>query len=310
MEIEVLKQKQLSRLCKVIVNKKEFRTPVFFPSISSTQDKYDSCYKIIMKKNPDYFISSAYDLKLDLKKQKQISKLKSVLYLDSGGYELKVSHNPKRWTIDDLINIIQNTHFDLIATLDNLDGYDVANKYTLVKNEILINNYIAIEEETNYNNLVVFSLTEREPNRIISQIRSVLQKIAPNAFSIPEDYLGDDFEKRVKNLEMISRTLHELQKKPILIHIRGCSDPDLIIQYTNVGADLFDGLGWSSKVIKWNKTKPLDRKWFSEYDTGKLIDCDCLVCVKNKRKDYFTKLYLHNLYAFTKLIEDIHSTFV
>ena len=307
MKITVEKANKLAKICRVELQSKQFFTPIFFPSLSSTEVDYQKHYNWLLKQKPEIFMSSAYDL--NQKKLKQISNLNAITCLDSGGFELKKNEKNTSWTIEDQIKIIEKMNFHIIITLD-FPIHKKEGKYFSIRNEILINNYKIIEQIVGKKSLICFSFTENK-KFLINQIESILSQINPKAVAIPESHLGVNFVERKEMLCSIKNTINQLSNNEVLLHIRGCSDPDLIIQYVQNGADIFDGLGWTRKVIKWfefdkKNNFDIENKWHIEFDLGKLSDCDCKGCKRAKRGDYLDRLFKHNNFAYRKLINDVH----
>lgn len=312
MEIVVEKEEKFARICKLRVRNKEFFTPIFFPSISSTELDFKMHYNWIIKQKPKFFMSSAYDL--DIKEINQIKKLDSVTCLDSGGFELRKIQKPKKWLIEDYLEIIKRTSFDIVITLDLEIQREYSNKFFEIKNKILVNNYEFINSMVEKDSLIFFALSEYKADAIIKQIGELLSKVNPRVITIPEESLGVTFEERITSLRKISEKLTSMTENPVLIHIRGCSDPNSIIQYSRNGADIFDGLGWTRKVIKWieidEESLDLSTKWFSDSDQSKLMDCKCLSCKRNKKKEYTKRLFAHNLEAYNNLIKDLRNQYI
>ncbi len=305
MKIDLIKKLNMAKSYRIKINNFEFKTPFFFPSISTYKNNFDTIFKWVLSNRCNQFLFSAYDL--NNKRTELLAKKNMNICLDSGGFELKILENPKKWDIYDLINVCNSGKFDMIISLDPFFDKEVLHKFFHTKNDILILYYEKMVESINYESLFEFAITEHKPEMIIKQLKYTLKKINPNAIAIPEENLGFTFSEKISNIETISNLLSN-QSNPILFHLRGCSNPLSMIEYSLSGVDIFDGLGWSSKVIK--KTENISNEGkilhnWKTFDYSKLDNCECDACKSNKRKKYNDKVLAHNLFAYKKLLSEI-----
>jgi len=299
MKIKVKKQFGLARITEINIGNKKRFTPMFYPSVSSVDQKYyNSIIKWIIETKPIDFLLSAYDVKYD-NISIDSSKMESCLMLDSGGYELKSIKEKKIWNLELLKEVINKTKPEFVLTLDTPNNLD------------FIDNYFELKNELNQEIILEYVIPETKTNNLKSRIIETLESIQPDVIAIPEIYFGRSINERLVNIRLISEILQSMQK-PILFHILGCSEPNHLVQYSELGVDIFDGLGWYRSIIYSDEEKEIksDIPVKSRYkvDFAELNkNCQCYSCTKLNITEYENRCLFHNIYNYIELMEEIQN---
>ncbi len=116
--MDVPSQFSYGRIVELKINYKKRFTPMFVPTISSTSkigDFFNTELWLLNIKPLDFLIS-VYDYEENF--QKLFPSLDSFVILDSGGYELRNIQNPRDWSLEGYINVINKIRPDIIISLD------------------------------------------------------------------------------------------------------------------------------------------------------------------------------------------------
>lgn len=299
MKLNVKKKFGLARITEIKIGNKKRFTPIFFPSVSSVDQKYyHSIIKWVIETKPVDFLLSAYDVKYD-NITIDSNEMESCLMLDSGGYELKSIKDKKIWNHELLKEVILKTKPEFVLTLDTPTNLDFIKYYHELKK--VLNKEVILE----------YVLPEPKDSDLTSLIIETLGRIQPDAIAIPEIYFGKSLDERLTKIRKVSEILQSMQG-PILFHILGCSEPNHLVQYSELGVDIFDGLGWYRNVIYKDEKKEINsdisvkhryKVDFSELDK----DCQCYICTKLEIKEYENRVLFHNIYSYFELMEEIQN---
>lgn len=297
-----------------LINNKVLETPEFIPSLTSIKrySSYMDLISFLTHQEISHYMVSAYDIYY-LKKQiptQILRKFKesSVLsFFDSGAFEVHNSSFALEWNNNLLINTIKEFNSDIVVSLDDISNHS---KDSFLKD---LSNYNALRnklrEDKQFYEVVI-------QGRNVDEIEFFLKNLEIDkkllALCIPERNLGSSYSMRYKNLKnIIDLVKIEYGFEGLLFHLMGCSHPFLIMNYSNLGVDLFDGIHWHDSLFVPSKSDFTDLSLLLD------INCSCHYCleIREKRKinkDDFEKYHmyyalLHNLFHFKKLMKKIRS---
>ncbi len=293
--MKILKQFGYGRIVELKINNLQRYTPMFIPALSSASRKNDflNAKRWVKRVKPVDFLISAYDYIEDFKDLK--IKKDSFVTLDSGGYELRNIIKPKQWTLDSYLEIIDKIHPDMIISLDHPE-----NNFTQS-----ISCFEQIKESYSNNSYLQFVIAETKKEKIPDSVINTLQLIELDVIGIPEVNLGKNLEERLQSIQSIVKILSSMQN-PTLLHILGCSDPEMIKKYALSGADIFDGLGWYRQVVDISDNENFKFTNFANLDS----DCECKACKLTLTEDYEEKVFAHNYLAYYALMEQIREMII
>jgi len=297
-----------------LINKKVLETPEFIPSLTSIKcsSSYLKLLIYLINQKISHFMISAYDLyyiqsKITNPQIEQIQKNKSLFFLDSGAFEAFHGFFSKNWNKDLLINTAKILNPDILVSLDNIN---------------INSNNSFLEDLKNYDNMR-YKLQENNQfyeiiiqERKIEKIKLFLENLEIDkkllAICVPERNLGNAYKTRYKTLKTIIELIkRDFGYEEVLFHLMGCSNPLLIINYSKLGVDLFDGIHWNDSLYLPNNNKFTDLCQLFE------IDCSCDYCkelikIKKNNQEDFEKFYIyyalsHNLEQFKNLMKNIRN---
>lgn len=227
-------------------------TPMLVPAFSS---KFEPDIGSIIRRMPEYItgpiLISAYDVYY-----KDITKIKvpitfcSLLFLDSGGYEVSqdrdladVVHDdykPKEWSKGRYLSVLNNWSYKRPTVIVSYDHPQ--NKYSTDRQIKIAKSWFK-----NRDNILSEILIKPEPrNKMVSidhLIESVELLSGFDIIGFTEKELGRSILERMENIARIRIAMREKEvNRPI--HIFGSLDMLSTPLYFIAGADIFDGLTW------------------------------------------------------------------
>ena len=227
-------------------------TPMLVPAFSS---KFEPNIGSIIKRMPDYItgpiLISAYDVHY-----KDITKIKvpitfcSLLFLDSGGYEVSqdrdladVVHDdykPKEWSKERYLSVLNNWSYKRPTVIVSYDHPQ--NKYSTVRQIRIAKSWFKNRE-----NILSEILVKPEPRNKMVSVDHIIEHVGSlNDFDIvgfTEKELGRSILERMENIARIRIAMREKDvSRPM--HIFGSLDMLSTPLYFLAGADIFDGLTW------------------------------------------------------------------
>ena len=310
-EIRVLSRTgKLSRAMEVKLNSKVFRTPIYFPSISSYGLRFtlwDLLHFLEFHSRP-FALVSAYDLyRLEEEKRAELfSKIKrymekGVLFLDSGGYESSWKED-QRWDIDSyksMMDRMRKFPVDVYSSFDSFKGDSMSD------GDYEKQTYNNILESSVYlkNNFFVPILHQTTPVKLVSLVGRFVKKYPQlcDWIAVAERDCGAGLEDRMETIVLIRKILDDGNSKKFL-HILGCGDPRSILAFSYCGVDSFDSTDWAKRVMNPSNHSSHHLSHLN------LIDCTCYVCTSSKfGGDYYEKVLLHNLLYYQLFMDNIQS---
>lgn len=299
---------KVSRVLEVRLNGKTFRTPTYFPSISSYGIKFslsDSLYFVSFHSHPCVLVS-AYDLyNLEEKERNPLLSMiksyrkKGVLFLDSGLYESSWKAD-QNWDINSYKSIMPEVKFDLYSSFDiyriNGESDEEFKKRTfdnIIESSAFLNNV-----------LFVVILHESSSAKLIELVREFVEKY-PNlsgSIAVAERDCGKSIVEKAETIVQIRRIMNNVDSRNLL-HILGCGNPKSMLMFSYCGADTFDSLDWLKHVIN-----PADLS-VHDFSHLELLNCKCHVCTAStyKKAIYLEKVLLHNLLFYRIFVDHMQS---
>lgn len=293
----------------MIIRNKIIQTPEFIPSLTTIKNfaNYDIALNFLYSQEINHMMVSAYDLFYLQSKPSFLGNNKEkegLIFFDSGAFEIYNSHNPNKWSLTQLIDIVNKFNPDIVVSLDNID-------FNEKSSDLEQYNYDKLRETFKRNTIFYeFVLQGRNLKEINNQLNKIDIDKNLLAICIPERNLGNEFKKRRENLEIILKLIRkEYGFDEVFFHLMGCSYPKFLSIYSKMGVDLFDGVHWNDSLFD-NK-----RKCLRDFSELLLINCDCFYCnkykdiVKNNRKksEYYYNhfVYGHNLIQYKEYMKNI-----
>ncbi|MFW9877441.1 MAG: hypothetical protein ACFFG0_30515 [Candidatus Thorarchaeota archaeon] len=223
------------------------KTPEFIPSLTSVKTSYNylNLLEFLSNQLISHYMISAYDLYHYKDRVSNLNfvepqKRSTIFFMDSGAFEIYNNLNSKKWNNNLLIQTALSFNPDVLVSLDYIRS---ENKVTVYKE---LENYQAVRKnlkDTNQFYSIVMHYTKT--NQITRFLNHL--DIDKKLFSIciPERNLGFSFSNRYQKLQEIIKVIRfDYGFDQLLIHLMGCSYPSSIINYSNLGVDLFDGIHW------------------------------------------------------------------
>jgi len=290
-----------SHTAKKLIIKRDIKliTPFFIPSFSGVNDRnFISKIKYLLPNIPQRCILiSAYDYyKFNIiRKGRRLFEddfmfkifKDRLLFLDSGGFEIKIISD-KKYTInyyDKIIDILQP---------DFIVSYDCELNLSL-KESIKLNLPLY---KKNYDKIKVqlFHFKEGDIKKELSELETCLLDYSGtfDILGLIDNELGSSLIQRVSKTKHIKKLI-EKNDLNIPIHIFGCSDLFSISQYYFNGIDLFDGTGWFEKLYDFKLMRSLSKCNISN------LECDCTIC-KNVDWENITNPELENMVSLHNLV--------
>lgn len=290
--------------------------PIFIPALTIVKNmhNYEELLNLLLNSETESIMLSAFDLS---KKFNDLNPLveeiknhrEKVFFLDSGGFEkFNIPYFNGDWKIDDLISIIEKIRPDIIVAYDK-----IVNNIEQAKSDIIssfLNTIKLSEKMVSVEKKFEVVIHSQDIEKIFSILQD-LKEYDKNiyAISIPERNLGYSINIRLVLVKQITNYIkNNLNWKNIHIHLMGCSDPLLMIEYAHLGIDIFDGVHWQDLIIN-----PLNNM-FQDYSNLLNINCKCPYCTKfgdliNQNYNYEEEFYNyyainHNLYFYKNLWRD------
>ena len=221
-------------------------TPIIVPSFSSNitffenKIKLQELYDNIKESTPYTSLISAYDLFHGKLRYDSIF-YSDLTFIDSGNYEyLNQGKEKLDWNLDLYIKALDKLEPTSTICIINFD------KYVSYKEQLLIGNQIF----SRYPDALKDFLLKPENNpKDINELIWNFEKLKNNIeeignydiIGITEKDLGFTLYERCQNLICLRCLLGS--EKPI--HIFGCDDPQSVLLYNLLGADIFDGTSWT-----------------------------------------------------------------
>lgn len=296
----------------LIINKKVLQTPEFIPSVTTAKNfqNYFHLLDYITSQRISHCMISAYDLYyLEKPKRDKIIKNNStnfnLIFLDSGAFEIYNSNSPKLWNIKNLIENSKSLNVDIIVSLDTIRNRekDISNEDIEFYNQLK-------ESLESFPFFYEFVLQGKEINEIKKQLDKIEIGKKMLAFCVPERNLGYSEKKRKEKLkEIIDLIKNEYGYNDILFHLMGSSYPSLIIDYSKLGVDLFDGIRWTDSIFDY------DNKQLKDISELQTLECNCEFCneyrnIIHRNQFDYDDLYMyyalsHNLYQYKMLMNNL-----
>ena len=288
-----------SRIINIKIDGKKFKSPIFFPSISSFGLKIPiwKLSDIINNYSFSRVLISCYDLYYS---QSHFSFLneyskENIIFLDSGCYESSRYNNPD-WDITKYLECVKKFPFDIYTSYDYLPKSKHENFKTTYDNNIKN----IMTSKINNKSLFTPIFHSLHIEDLFKMINLFLKEYS-NEFmqiGITERELGHDLLSIIKNIKNIREILNHHNDK-VSLHLFGSGDPLSIILYTYVGVDSFDSRDWAKRLFNRNNLMRYPISFLN------LIECDCPICQINNI-EYIDKVLLHNLIFYENFFNEIH----
>lgn len=242
---------KVSEACKRrTISVAEVRTPLLVPSFSSRG--FPDISGIHLSTSDEVFeasLVSAYDISYGFLAGQDIY-CSDVLFIDSGGYEAKLTYDPEEvynhdrrgrpWSLEDYRTVL-----DRLSPLSQpvMVSFDHADPRPLMVQ--------AEEARTlfcDYPQYASDFLCKPEEGSLLVNVDDLVKKIDDVAVSfsllgVTEKELGESLLERCCNLLRIRAALLAAGSE-LPIHVFGCMEPLSLVSYFLCGADVFDGLTW------------------------------------------------------------------
>ena len=235
-----------------IGNKVIGETPMLVPAFSS---KFEPAIGSIIKQMPEYItgpiLISAYDVYYrDITKIKVPITFCSLLFLDSGGYEVSQDrdladivhddYKPKEWNKEKYLSVLDNWSYKRPTVIVSYDHPQ--NKYGTGRQIKIAKSWFKDRK-----NVLSEILIKPEPRNKMVSIDNITENVELlNDFDIvgfTEKELGRNIIERMENIAITRIAMRERDvARPI--HIFGSLDMLSTPLYFIAGADIFDGLTW------------------------------------------------------------------
>ncbi|MHA1314089.1 MAG: hypothetical protein ACTSRB_09300 [Candidatus Helarchaeota archaeon] len=297
------------------INGKKIEIPFFIPALTTVRNfhSYSNLLKVLIERNVSNFMISAYDVYSFLEEGKKHffdflkNNSKSIIFLDSGAYETYYLQKKNSWNNRKLIRVVNEIKPDVIVSLDLISNEPQS------KIDFTIKNYEEIRKRVK-DDKFLFEIVIQDIE--LDKIQKYLNKLPIDekllAICFPERNLGFSFTKRIKTLEKIVDLLKTNGwYSKVLIHLMGCSDPQLIKEYVKYGIDIFDGVHWQDSTAHHKNYHLIDYSRLLE------LECNCEYCsefrkiIKNdiemleKHYNYYNLNHNLTFYAdFMKMIRE------
>lgn len=242
----------LRRLHELKIREKQFRLPIYFPSVSSVKTSISpfDCISVLTALQTEQFLVSAFDVhyadaevqkKLKDKITEAMNKGLTVL-MDSGNYESFWKEKNKSWLQENYhktlaeINCTIAFGFDEQAPPDNSTAH-VSLICERHKQDQAINAQTSIIP-------IVHGKTEALP-ALCSKVADVTNV---SMIAVPERCLGQGIFARAHCISEIRKAMNATSRY-VALHLLGTGNPISIAIYTLAGADSYDGLEWCRTVV-------------------------------------------------------------
>lgn len=218
-------------------------TPLFIPSVSSTV--HSSWRKTVRAlahgaAGRGFVLVSAFDLAADDPLPKTVPGFRGVV-LDSGGYEARRTRS--RWSEKRFKAVAERLRVDIVVGHDPVGAED-EDAATQVRRQT------ALFAKLGKRPLRTLLIHGDHWQRKLPAFVSVLLEEANNfeILGIAEKELGVSMIDRVRQ---VARLRDEMDRAGIVrpLHIFGTDDPLSLVLYSAAGADIFDGLGWTTEFV-------------------------------------------------------------
>lgn len=242
---------KVSEACKRrMISIAQARTPLLVPSFSSRG--FPDVSGIHLSTSDEIFeasLVSAYDIGRGLLEGQDIY-CSDVLFVDSGGYEAKLTYDPGEVYNDDR----RGRSWSLEDYRAVLDGLSPLSQLVMVSFDHAGPRPLAaqVEEARNlfraYPEYASDFLCKPEVGSLFVYVDDLAKRIdvVAGSFSVlgvTEKELGGSLLERCRSLLRIRAALLATDSE-MPIHVFGCMEPLSIISYFLCGADVFDGLTW------------------------------------------------------------------
>lgn len=222
------------------------KTPILVPSFSSNisyfeqKTKLQELYDGLKESTPYTSLISAYDLHTEKLSYDSI-KYSDLTFIDSGNYEyMNKENNESEWHFEHyktVLKKLQPTSTICIISFDEYRRY----KDQIRNAEVLFEQY----PDALHDFLLKPEQDPKDINEYIWDFGEIKQNIDNiNNFDIigvTDKDLGFNLLERCQNLISLRELLGT--EKPI--HLFGCDDPQTVLLYNIIGADIFDGTAWT-----------------------------------------------------------------
>ena len=267
----------------VRTNRTQVQTPLLVPSFSSKAlVGVDSLFTTLQPYITESFLLSAYDIsRHDISFPSTAAA--DVQFLDSGGYEVSLDHNPSdpmygtpptnAWTLNDYKSVLADTNtitptfatsYDHPQLRNPLDR-QISDAISLFQEHPRFGRAFLIKPESQHQHLVDIS-------SVASQVDNFSEF---DIIGITEAELGTSILERMNNIAYLRQMMDSRHiLKPL--HIYGSLDPVCTPLYFLAGADIFDGLSWlrfsyRRELAIYHKNRvPLDFNLDEPEDLGRM----------------------------------------
>lgn len=315
MYLELIHKTDRGRICQLWVNGKKRYTPMFIPALTTKKCSYPykGLLKLVFSIKPKQLMLSAFDLyhlsRRNENKQyfSELKNLKksTLTFLDSGGFEATFPFSSEFWTIDKLVEAYKCSLTDFVIAFDVVTSKEVSSDTTIRH----LKETVKLVGDENANFEVVI---QGKAEQIINTIKHLFQngfiyKMNTFIIGVPERNLGFSVDVKIFELKRIREVIDNFDQN-ILLHLLGCSTPNLIKKYSTTGVDIFDGIRWQDLLIDKNYT-------FQDVSCYEETSCECESCkeyrnlklenLEKAEKFYPFHLIFHNLLMYERLMRKI-----
>ena len=303
---QLFRSKEFSRVNKVVIGQKEFRTPTFFPAISSygTRFSINELIKIVSDYSFPRVLLSMYDLaNINLEKSEVFSILedyrnRGIVFIDSGCFE-SFWKTDSSWTITKYKNYLVKMSCELYTSFDF-----IPKKQIISLNDIYRFNIDNIIESKDLREKSLFiPIFHTVNNKYLSKMIDKFLYEYPDfskAIAVTEKECGDDILSIAITIKEIRKAIDKYDDT-IILHLLGCGNPLSVFLGSYVGGDSFDSIDWAKFVI--NRYNLM----IYHFSYLKRLSCDCQICSNGKIRNYYLNVLLHNLFFYEQFINGIQN---
>ena len=241
---------------QVKIHGRSFNTPILVPSASSFETQIPPADALALQQALGEPISlvSAYDLRgsnSDLIAECQRFRERSILLLDSGGYETSriKKYAPSielDWSFDRFREIAEIDCYDFVFSFDYIPMADeTAEQYTsrLIKGLHAHVQFISEDKLIPVLHVVGRGRAPFTPAEILQLVRTIARSFRCRFIAIPERELGDGIVTRAKRVKEMVRVIKD-QASETDLHLLGCGNLLSFSFFAVAGAMMCDGLEW------------------------------------------------------------------
>jgi tRNA-guanine family transglycosylase len=304
------------------------KLPSFVPSISSVtivganSAKAEDILKVLHQYRISSLMISVYDVLEQLGLFHNIDLLSdctlrsylgvgegTVLFLDSGGYELQRYGRQKWFDLFEVYSAQMKLKADALVALDTAVAINAGPEENARRINLTIDAVNKLNEVHSSSTCLIGVAHGYDEKTMVESAIKLASIPSVSVVAIPaKEPLGHSLIERLATVVKIHESLSANNSK-VLLHILGAGDISLLPVLSLLGADLFDSTNWIDRVAVESKMK-----WTALTEVEDDAQCSCNVCGKLPdgnwgriiRTNPEAKL-MHNLEVSAKLMEQIRT---